>query len=51
MKKLTARLATLALIAGPVLALVMLAGCNTVKGAGQDLQNVGEAGQRVIDGD
>ena len=28
-----------------------LSGCETVKGAGQDLQNLGEAGQDAIDGD
>ncbi|MDX2148790.1 MAG: hypothetical protein SFZ23_14850 [Planctomycetota bacterium] len=27
-----------------------LAGCNTVKGLGEDITNVGEAGEKAIDG-
>jgi predicted small secreted protein len=36
-----------------VLALFLLCtpGCNTVKGAGKDLQVVGEKGQELIDGE
>lgn len=30
--------------------LTSLGGCNTVKGAGTDIQNVGQAGQNAIDG-
>lgn len=33
-----------------VLALA-LAACNTVKGAGRDIESAGEAGERVINGD
>lgn len=29
--------------------LTNLGGCNTVKGAGTDIQNVGQAGQNAID--
>lgn len=28
-----------------------LGGCNTVKGAGEDLKNLGEAGEKVITGE
>ncbi len=31
-------------------ALMPLVGCQTVKGVGKDVQNVGEAGERAIDG-
>ena len=31
-----------------VIAALALAACNTVKGAGRDIQSVGEAGERVI---
>ena len=44
-------------VAGRVLAVVAvgvvavcLAACNTVKGAGRDIQEVGEAGERAIEG-
>lgn len=30
------------------LSLIALAGCNTVKGLGQDIESVGEAGDREI---
>ena len=33
------------------LALVVLAGCNTVKGVGRDIEAAGEKGQDVIQGD
>ena len=29
--------------------MVLLCACNTVKGAGRDIESVGEAGERVID--
>jgi predicted small secreted protein len=32
-------------------AALSLAACNTVKGVGRDIENAGEAGQRVLDGD
>lgn len=42
----------------PVVLLILAAGtlafipaCETVKGAGRDIQNVGEAGERAISGD
>ena len=31
-----------------VIAALALTACNTVKGAGRDIQSVGEAGERVI---
>lgn len=47
---------TIARIAGTLAALALaftvstnLGGCNTVKGAGTDIQNVGQAGQNAID--
>ncbi len=33
------------------IALGYLVGCETVKGAGRDVTNVGEAGERAINGD
>lgn len=33
-----------------ILSLVLLAGCNTVEGAGEDIQNLGEAIQDGADG-
>jgi len=29
--------------------MVLLSACNTVKGAGRDIQSVGEAGEKAID--
>jgi len=40
----------LAVVAVGVVA-VCLTACNTVKGAGRDIQEAGEAGERAIDGD
>jgi predicted small secreted protein len=30
-------------------AMLLLSACNTVKGAGRDIESVGEAGERAID--
>jgi predicted small secreted protein len=44
-------------VSGVVLALVLagagasMSGCETVKGAGKDIQNAGEAGEKAISGD
>lgn len=35
-------------VATLVVAALALAGCNTVKGAGQDLQSVGQAGEDAL---
>ncbi|MDA0338745.1 MAG: entericidin [Proteobacteria bacterium] len=34
-----------------ILALLALAACNTVQGAGQDLESIGRKGEEVIKGD
>lgn len=47
-KRLLARIGILATLAATA---ICLAACNTVKGAGRDIQNAGEAGERVINGD
>jgi len=36
-------------IAVLAVAVLALAACNTVKGAGQDVQSVGEAGEEALD--
>lgn len=43
-----ARLAIAAIIAGAAACTLAVGGCNTVKGAGKDIQAVGEAGQEAI---
>lgn len=45
-RNLFVRLAVLAICAGVA---ATLAACNTVKGAGRDIQAVGEAGERAIE--
>ncbi|MEE4155102.1 MAG: entericidin A/B family lipoprotein [Erythrobacter sp.] len=40
---------TLAILAASSLA-AMASACNTVQGAGEDIESVGEAGEDVIDG-
>lgn len=35
-------------IAAAVAALATLSACNTIKGVGQDIESVGEAGDRVL---
>ncbi len=46
MTRIAGTLASLAVACG---ILTNLGGCNTVKGAGTDIQNVGQAGQNAID--
>lgn len=48
MKHTLVRSLILALIGA---AAVALSACETVKGAGKDIQNAGEAGERAISGD
>jgi|GEM_PF-503609 len=46
------RLTMAMVVAAATMAMLLpLAGCNTVKGVGQDIQAAGQAGQDVITGD
>ncbi|MFN7021674.1 MAG: entericidin A/B family lipoprotein [Phycisphaerales bacterium] len=47
-RRLSRPIAFLVLTAGT---LAFMPACETVKGAGKDVQNVGEAGERAISGD
>jgi len=49
MKSNSPAISTTAKIMSVVAASLLIVGCNTVKGAGQDIESVGQAGEDAID--